>query len=613
MLLGTLVFFKKKIPLIFIILLLTLYLTGFILFTYLEFDVLYRITIYSATNIVIFSYVLYIHFNNTLGYENKLCLSCLFAIAYITINLFRILFLFRNSVPQLFFEYYADSYNVISLGIIGSFMVTGVASLLNKYYIKEIKDSEINLMKLVSNIPTPAILHAKNREILALSKKFTRISGYTLEDIPTIDDWITNAYKGRREEVKDIISRLYSEKDTLIDNEVSIKTKDGSKKIWSFHSGHIGTISDGRDIAMSIALDITNTKEKEEDLKYLAYFDYLTKIHNRRYFEEQVIKMDKEEFYPQSIIMADINGLKLINDAFGHESGDELLILAAQVLKKYIGKNDILARIGGDEFAIVLNNKDEIETEKAIEKINKEASKIKIQSISLSISFGYKIRRSGKEEFSDVFRSAEDSMYREKLLEIPSMRSSAIEAILKTLYEKDVYSEAHSRSVSLISEQLAVAYKIGREKVIEVKTAALLHDIGKIIISKSIISKDGVLTPEEYEVIKTHPEIGFRILNSTSDMREISNIVLNHHERWDGKGYPRGIAGVNIPILSRIISIADALDAMTSERTYRKAVTLDAALIEIIANSGTQFDPELVQVLKENYSEITKNLNPYKL
>ncbi len=160
----------------------------------------------------------------------------------------------------------------------------------------------------------------------------------------------------------------------------------------------------------------------------------------------------------------------------------------------------------------------------------------------------------------------------------------------------------------MISERIAKAVGMSREEISEVKTAGLLHDIGKIIISSGIINKDGKLTEKEYSDMKNHTEIGFRILNSTHDTRGISKFVLNHHERWDGKGYPRQIKSTDIPFQSRIITIADAFDAMTSERSYRDIITKEAALQEIINNSGTQFDPELVDCFKNNFEKITKGL-----
>lgn len=352
--------------------------------------------------------------------------------------------------------------------------------------------------------------------------------------------------------------------------------------------------------------DTTETRERLKEIEYISYHDALTNLHNRRYYEDNLAILDVPENYPITIVMSDINGLKLINDAFGHTAGDKLLVSASKVILDACRKTDLVARIGGDEFVIVMPKTDRLTAEKIVDNINKEAKNVQIESIELSISFGFKTKNNDNEDIQEIYRSAEDSMYRVKLIEIPSMRSSAIETILNTLYEKDKSSEIHSRTVSDISEKLAIAAGMDRQDVNVVKTAGLLHDIGKIIIPISIITKQGKLTAEEYDLIKGHPEIGFRILNSTHDLRIISNIVLNHHERWDGLGYPRGITADNIPIQSRIISIADAFDAMTSERTYRDIFTYEHALNEIKNNSGTQFDPELVKVFVDNFDMITK-------
>jgi diguanylate cyclase (GGDEF)-like protein/putative nucleotidyltransferase with HDIG domain len=355
---------------------------------------------------------------------------------------------------------------------------------------------------------------------------------------------------------------------------------------------------------LGVIRDVTELKQNENKLIYLSYHDSLTGLHNRRYYLDNLVKLDIPQNYPLTIVMSDINGLKLINDAFGHESGDKLLISAANLISDSCRETDLVSRVGGDEFVIVMPNTNEIEAEKIIEKLKKDSKRITIESIELSISFGYETKNKISEDIQGVYKSAEDLMYREKLIEIPSMRSGAINTILNTLHEKDNSSEIHSRSVSELSEKMAMAYGMNNQEVSEVKTAGLLHDIGKIIIPISIISKEGELTTEEYEIIKGHSEIGFRILNSTHDMGNISYIVLSHHERWDGFGYPRGIKKDEIPLQSRIIAIADAFDAMTSERTYRKVFTNDQALDEIIRCSGTQFDPELVKIFAKNFKSI---------
>ena len=341
-------------------------------------------------------------------------------------------------------------------------------------------------------------------------------------------------------------------------------------------------------------------------IEYFNFHDPLTNLYNRRYYENNLNKLDIPKNYPLTIVVSDINGLKLINDAFGHGEGDRVLISTANIISNSCRKTDLIARTGGDEFVIIMPNTNESTTEKIIDEINEQMKKINVNSIKLSISFGFKTKNNIDEDICKIYKTAEDLMYREKLLVIPSMRSGAIEAILNALHEKDKSSEIHSRTVSKISEKIALACKMNRQDVSEIKTAGLLHDIGKIMIPIEILLKKGKLTNEEYSIIKKHSEIGFRILNSNQNMSNIANIVLSHHERWDGLGYPRGIKGYDIPLQSRIISIADTFDAMTSKRTYQKTCSNEDALAEIVRCSGTQFDPELVKIFKDNFHMIIK-------
>ena len=456
----------------------------------------------------------------------------------------------------------------------------------------------------IQNAPIPIMIHAEDGDVLHISQTWSDLTNYSLEDIPTIFDWTRKAYGQNKEEVREFISNLYKLKEIQHDGEFVVTTKDGRKLVWEFNSGYIGNLPNGKAVAMSVATDVTEKRKTSEKLLYISYRDSLTGLYNRRYYEENLKKLDIAENHPLTIVMSDINGLKLVNDAFGHSAGDDLLMEAAKIISNSCRETDLVARIGGDEFIIAMPNTSGLEAEKIIKEINIKTKKITIESIELSISFGFATKIHPEIDIQETFRSAEDQMYRVKLLEIPSMRSSAIETILNTLYEKDENSEVHSRTVSQISERISVAYGMNSQEVSVVKTAGLLHDIGKIIIPISIITKKGKLTSEEYNLIKGHPEIGFRILNSTHDMRSVSNIVLSHHERWDGNGYPRGIKAEDIPLQSRIISIADAFDAMTSERTYREILTNKEALDEICNNSGTQFDPKLVEIFKAHFDEI---------
>ncbi|MDD4344132.1 MAG: transporter substrate-binding domain-containing protein, partial [Eubacteriales bacterium] len=348
--------------------------------------------------------------------------------------------------------------------------------------------------------------------------------------------------------------------------------------------------------SLGIVRDITSDKKYQENMEYLSHHDYLTGLFNRHYFEMKLSELDTLENLPLCLIMADVNGLKLVNDSFGHKAGDELLIKVGDVLKKACTSGEHIFRIGGDEFIILFSIKEPGEAEILIEKIKELAKTEKIKAIELSISFGWALKEKIEEDIHEVFKDAENQMYKRKLFESPSIRGKTINAIINTLYEKNQREEEHSRRVSELAFEFAQVLGMTEQEVQEIKTMGLLHDIGKIAVNEGILNKEGRLTAEEYDEIKLHPEIGYRILSSVNDMSDMADYVLCHHERWDGKGYPRGISGKDIPLQSRIIAIVDAYDAMISYRTYRTSRTVDEAVAELRKYAGTQFDPELVEI-----------------
>jgi len=187
-------------------------------------------------------------------------------------------------------------------------------------------------------------------------------------------------------------------------------------------------------------------------------------------------------------------------------------------------------------------------------------------------------------------------MYKKKLYESPSMRGKAIKAIINTLHEKNKREEHHSHRVSALCKNMGEALGLPEREIEELKSVGLFHDIGKIAVDENVLNKPSKLTDDEWKEIKRHPEIGYRLLNTVNDMSDVANYVLHHHERWDGKGYPKGFKGDEIPFVSRIVTIVDAYDAMTSERSYRSALSETFVIEELQKNAGVQFDPELVNV-----------------
>lgn len=361
---------------------------------------------------------------------------------------------------------------------------------------------------------------------------------------------------------------------------------------------------DGEVIGITVfSEEVTERKKYEESILYLSYHDSLTGLFNRRYYTEELAKLDNKENYPLSIIMADINGLKITNDAFGHDAGDVLLKTVSNELKSVFQKYAEVARIGGDEFVVLLKNSSKQTAMNLIDTAKRRIEKNIFHGMSVSVSFGCETQ-DGKLPTSEIIKLAEDDMYKHKLFEVTSNRNESIKTILHTLHVKSPREEVHSKRVSEFCVMIGKALGMRNDEIDLLKIIGNLHDIGKIAIDDSILNKPGSLTLEEWAAIKRHPEIGYRILSSSPEFTEISLDILSHHERYDGTGYPQGIAGKAIPIRARIISIADAFDAMTSSRPYRGAFSKEEALEELAKCSGTQFDPFIAKLFIDEIKKL---------
>lgn len=347
---------------------------------------------------------------------------------------------------------------------------------------------------------------------------------------------------------------------------------------------------------VGLARNITSQKKLEDRLRYLSYNDALTGIYNRTYFEEKIRELNNEQHLPLGIIMGDVNGLKLVNDSLGHLEGDKLLKSIAGVLNKACGDKGYVFRWGGDEFMILLPNCNEYSCERMVEKIRSECKKDDYSYIELSIALGEVVKHSLEEDIDKCIKEVEERVYRQKLLEHNSVRSSMMNSLKKSLEAKNMETEEHTERVESYALEIGKRYGFKSSQMDELMIIARLHDIGKIAIEEDILLKPGPLTTNEFEVMKTHAEKGFRIINASSEIINVAKCVLTHHEKWDGSGYPLGIAGEEIPLMARIIAIADAYDVMTHDRVYRKAMNKEEAIKELKRCAGTQFDPVLVEL-----------------
>jgi diguanylate cyclase (GGDEF)-like protein/putative nucleotidyltransferase with HDIG domain len=378
--------------------------------------------------------------------------------------------------------------------------------------------------------------------------------------------------------------------------ELEMVNKDGSIG-WMWARGEAVKDSTGKITDLwGAAQDISERKKNEKLLVYLSNHDHLTQLYNRRFFEVELKRLDMKENLPLSILMFDVNGLKLVNDSFGHDMGDILLKKAAETITKACREKDVVARVGGDEFVVLLPKTTAEESVKVANKIKELASKEFVANIELSISYGHDTKITDNQSMNEIIANSENYMYRHKLFERSSIRSKTIDLIMNALFEKSDRETAHSERVSRICEAIASKMNLDKDTVTQLKIAGLIHDIGKIGIDEKILNKQGKLTLDERNDIERHPEIGWRLLSSTNEYSELAQFVLNHHEKWDGSGYPNGLKGEAIQIEARIISVADAYDAMTSERSYRRGLSMVEAIQELKRFSGTQFDPKIVEV-----------------
>lgn len=400
-----------------------------------------------------------------------------------------------------------------------------------------------------------------------------------------------------RSRVLRIFTTVWQNAEPQKSNIIKMTRKDGET---CYGEVSIGLIKDRANNIVGfngLVRDITDRIKYQHELEYLSWHDALTESYNRTYFEHQLVRKFKKSDYPISLIIADLDGLKIINDSMGHPSGDRLLKNFANIFKNKIEDIGIVARLGGDEFGSLVFNCDQNQAKQLIEEIRIEVEQYNDnnKSLPLSISFGSATATDSTYNLSDLYKKADDQMLHDKLYRSDTLKSEIVKTLMAALAERDYITHGHAQRIEKICLDIAERLGLSTTSRNNLALLAKVHDLGKVGIPDNILSKPGKLTNSEWNIMKQHPEKGYRIATATPHLAAISRFILCHHERWDGSGYPLGLAGPKIPIECRILAIADTFDAMTSVRPYREPVSSEVAIAEIKSMAGIQFDPDVVK------------------
>lgn len=358
---------------------------------------------------------------------------------------------------------------------------------------------------------------------------------------------------------------------------------------------------------LAIIRDITVNKKAEADLRYLSIHDPLTGLYNRSFFEIQSSRINTAAASSVGLLICDIDGLKIINDTLGHDAGDKLLCLAAQIIGKAVGDNYVVSRVGGDEFAVIMPDCTLKQLKRVRDQIDRLSARhnTRQDELPVNISAGFSFSQKAPFDIRELFKEADNNMYREKLFRSSSTRNSIVQTVMKMLEVRDFITEGHSLRLEAMVSVIGKQFELTGRQLSDLQLLAQFHDLGKVGVSDTLLFKPGPLTEEEMQQMRRHSEIGYRIALVSQELSPIADLILKHHENWDGSGYPLGLKGEDIPIECRMLAIADAYDAMTNDRPYRKGMTIEKAVAELKRCAGTQFDPFLVERFIEHIEDYT--------
>lgn len=343
--------------------------------------------------------------------------------------------------------------------------------------------------------------------------------------------------------------------------------------------------------------DYAQQKKEKERLNYLAFHDRITGTYNQAYFYEELERVNIPENYPISLIMGDVNELKLVNDIFGHKAGDLLLSRIGSAIQAACQPDGTVARMGGDEFMVILPRTDVVKCAQVLQAIWESVGEVDVNGVRGSISLGLAVKIAWQDEFDETLKNAEEEMYKNKILTQSNIDAAQLKMIMERLFEKNPNEKIHSIEVSQLSQSLAQALELSPNEIRKAREAGYYHDIGKIALSDDIVQLKATLSLKQLNERKKHSVVGYRILNLFNETLSLAQGVLEHHEHWDGTGYPKGLAGEEISLNSRIIAVAEGYSFLTSSMNPDRINPIEA-LAQIRAAGGQKYDPRVVTALE---------------